>query len=75
MYKYINEPKTESEQGVMWKTVAILRNFMSLEDSEKLEKEFILYRDGHYANNEGFEPWYVWFMKQIDVNVTMKIKK
>jgi len=73
MYKYIGEPKTKSEQEVMWKTAAILRSFMSLEDSEQLEKEFILYRDGHYANNKGFEPWYVWFMKQIDVNVTMKI--
>jgi len=75
MYKYINEPKTESEQEVMWKTAEILRRFMSLGDSEQLEKKFILYRDEHYVNNEGFEPWYVWFMKQIDVNVTIKIKK
>ncbi len=73
MYKYIGEPKTESEQEVMWKTAAILRSFMSLEDSEQLEKKFILYRDEHSANNEEFEPWYVWFMKQIDINVTMKI--
>jgi len=72
MYKYINEPKTESEQEVMWKTAEILRRFMSLGDSEQLEKKFILYRDEHYANNKPFEPWYVWFMKQIDVNVKIK---